>query len=138
MRRRRRRRAEWILGGWGNKQHGIQTHFAEQDQLLERVPADRGEPMVRCEDRDDRRKMDCYLDGKFMQSAEVLHHRVPTMFTSATRDDKTGETILKVVNPGKEAAAATVLLQGGPHVQAGGLTIVLTGNPADDNTFRKT
>ena len=31
-------RAQWILGGWGNQQHGIQTHFAEQDQLLDRVP----------------------------------------------------------------------------------------------------
>ncbi len=82
-------------------------------------------------------KMDCYLDGKLVQTAEVLHHHVPSLFTSAARDEKSGDIILKVVNPGKEAAAATVLLQGAQRVQAGGLAIVLTGNPADDNTFEK-
>ena len=28
---------KWILGGWGNKQFGIVSHFAEQDQFIERV-----------------------------------------------------------------------------------------------------
>ncbi|HEY2759908.1 MAG TPA: alpha-L-arabinofuranosidase C-terminal domain-containing protein, partial [Pirellulales bacterium] len=30
-------RAQWILGGWANSQDGVLTHFAEQDQLLDRV-----------------------------------------------------------------------------------------------------
>ena len=130
--------AQWILGGWNNEQHGIQSHFAEQDQLLQRVPGSI-EPNRWYDVKIviSGAKMDCYLDGKLVQTAEVLHHHVPSLFTSAARDEKSGDIILKVVNPGKEAAAATVLLQGAQRVQAGGLAIVLTGNPADDNTFEK-
>ena len=81
--------------------------------------------------------MDCYLDGKLVQSAEVLHHHVPTLFTSAVRDDKTGETILKVVNPANQPAAANIQLRGAPRVQPTAQATVLTGNLADENTFEK-
>lgn len=82
-------------------------------------------------------KMDYYLDGKLVQSAEVLHHHLPSLFTSAARDDKSGDIILKVVNPGKEAAASTIQLRGAQRVQPTGQAFVLSGNPADENTFEK-
>ena len=50
-------RASWILGGWDNEQHGIQTHFAEQDQLLVRsAGVDRTESLVRCKSGSQRRE----------------------------------------------------------------------------------
>jgi alpha-L-arabinofuranosidase len=130
--------AQWILGGWGNQSHGIQTHFAEQDQLLDRIPGS----------IEDNRwydikiaihgaRMECYLDGKLVQSADVLHHHVPSLFTSAARDDKTGETILKVVNPGSESTDATIKLSGIDDVQQTGQATVLTGNLTDENSLDK-
>ncbi len=131
-------RAQWQLGGWGNTQHGILTHYAEQDQLLERVPG----KLVDNQWYDIKivvtgAKMDCYLDGKLIQSAEVLHHRVPALFTSATRDEKNGETILKVVNPGNAPGDATIKLQGAGRVDAQGTVTTLTGNLTDENSFDK-
>jgi alpha-L-arabinofuranosidase len=129
--------AQWILGGWDNKQHGILTHYAEQDQLLERVPGTLETNRwydVKIVLRGG--KMDCYLDGKLVQSAEILHHRVPAVFASATRDDKTGEVILKLVNPGDKASPVTIDLQGASKIQPRGQQIILAGQgPADENTI---
>jgi alpha-L-arabinofuranosidase len=131
-------RAQWILGGWKNQQHGIQTRFAEQDQLLERVPGTiESNRWYDVKIALTGAKMEYYLDGKLVQSAEVLHHHLPSLFTSAARDDKSGDIILKVVNPGKEAAASTIQLRGAQRVQPTGQAFVLSGNPADENTFEK-
>lgn len=130
--------AQWILGGWGNKQHGILTHYAEQDQLLERVPGTiESNRWYDVKVVVQGSKMECFLDGKLIQSAEVLHHRVPGLFTSATKDEKTGETILKVVNAGSAPTAATIKLQGASSIAATGKLLVLTANLADENSFEK-
>jgi alpha-L-arabinofuranosidase len=129
--------ARWFLGGWGNAQHGIVTHYAEQDQLIERVPGslETGrwydiKIVVK------QSKIECYLDGKLIQTAEVLRHRVPTLFTSATRDEKTGETILKVVNPGDQPTRATIKINGVSSLAPTGRATILTGKNADENTFQ--
>jgi alpha-L-arabinofuranosidase len=130
--------AQWILGGWDNKQHGIMTHYAEQDQLLDRVPGTIETNRwytIQISVKGD--KMECSLDGTPVQSAEILHLRVPTLFTSAAKDESTGQTILKVVNPQDEPAEVTIQLQGAAHVLPTGTEIVLKGAPADENSFDK-
>ena len=130
--------AQWILGGWGNTQDGIRTHYAEQDQLLECVPGKLEENRwydIKVSVKGAR--MECYLDGKLVESAEILLHRVPSLFTSATRDVLSGETILKVVNPGDEAARTTIQLRGVEGVAAVAKTIVISGGLADENSFEK-
>ncbi len=128
-------RAQWILGGWNNQQHGIQTHFAEQDQLLERVNgAIESNRWYDIKIAMTGARMECYRDGKLVESANVLHHRVPTLFTSASRDDATRETIVKVVNPGSNLVEATIKLSGIKSIKSG-LTTVLSGNPTDENTL---
>jgi alpha-L-arabinofuranosidase len=130
-------RAQWLLGGWENKQHGIQTHFAEQDQLLERVPGSlENNRWYDVKVQLQKGRMDCYLDEKRVQTAEVLHHRVPAVFSSAARDDSTGETILKLVNSGNESSDVTIQLKGVDKVSAG-QAIVLAGQLADENTLDK-
>jgi alpha-L-arabinofuranosidase len=127
---------QWRLGGWGNTQHGILTHYAEQDQMLERVAGTLENNRwydVKVTIRG--AQIECFLDGQLIQKAQVLHHKVPALFTSATRDQATGETILKVVNPGNAAIQATVQLQGVTQLAGTAQAIVLTGNPEDENTF---
>lgn len=53
---------------------------------------------------------------------------------SATRDSRTGEIILKLVNLGA-AAPVTIEINGAASVGSGGTAITLAGNPADTNSL---
>ena len=131
-------RAQWILGGWGNAQHGIQTHFAEQDQLLDRVPGSiEAGRWYDIKIAMHGARMQCYLDGELIQSADVLDHHVPTLFTTAARDEQTGEIILKVVNPGDDVCDSKIKLTGVEHLQPTGKVTILSGNLTDENTLDK-
>jgi alpha-N-arabinofuranosidase len=126
-------RALWVLGG-PDQQHIVQTHYAEQDQILDRAPGtiepDRWYD-VKIVLKGSR--MECWLDGKLLQTVEVLHHRVPSLFTSAARDEKSGETILKVVNPTNDATDATIKLAGADNTQRNARAITLAGQLLDEN-----
>src|SRR5262249_10737781 len=131
-------RAQWILGGWNNKQYGIQTHFAEQDQLLNQVPGSiENNRWYEIKIMVTGAKMECYLDGKLIQSAEILSRKIPSLFASAARDEKTGETILKVVNPGNEALTADLFLHTAGKVESTAQASVLEGKPSDENLLGK-
>jgi alpha-L-arabinofuranosidase len=120
--------ATWSLGGWGNQYFAIQSHYAEQDQFLGRVPG--ALETGRWYDLKIILKgphMDCYLDGKLIQSADVLRRRVPALFASATRDEKAGEVILKVVNPGGDVGETQIHLAGLTRVASEAKVITLTG-----------
>ena len=131
--------AEWILGGQGNTRHAIETQYAQQRQLVAQTPGSietgrwydvkvvlRG------------RHMDCFLDGKLVQSAEVLPRQMQQIYASATRDEKAGEIILKVVNPGPEPADVAIRLDGVTRVSSTAQATVLTGEQGDAvNSFEK-
>jgi alpha-L-arabinofuranosidase len=82
-------------------------------------------------------QMECYLDGNLVQKAEVLPRRVPALFTSATLDKATGETILKVVNPGDDASQTTIQLNGASRIQPMGQATILTGELTAENQVGK-
>jgi alpha-N-arabinofuranosidase len=58
------------------------------------------------------------------------------LFASASRDDATGDVIVKLVNPGPTARDVRVTLNGATPV-AGGQRIVLTGDPAAENSLQR-
>jgi alpha-L-arabinofuranosidase len=130
-------RAEWVLGGRDNTRHAIETQYAEQRQLVTHAPGslETGrwydvEVVVRG------RQMECFLDGRRVHSAEVLPRRSLQVYASATRDEKTGEIILKVVNPGAEPADVAVQLDGAERVSSSAQATVLTGErPEAVNSF---
>ncbi len=126
----------WNIGGYRNKSHALQFHLAQQDNLLSQVPGsiDTGRWYdVRIELKGS--KIDCYLDGKLIQSADVPAPQIQSLYASATRDNSTGQVILKVVNPGGEAIDTDVNLDGLTGVQPEAKTIVLTGQLSDEDTF---
>jgi alpha-L-arabinofuranosidase len=57
----------------------------------------------------------------------VLRRRVPALFASATRDEKAGEVILKVVNPGGDVGETQIHLDGLTRVASEVKVITLTG-----------
>jgi alpha-L-arabinofuranosidase len=129
--------ATWSLGGWGNRFFTIQSHYAEQDQFLGRVPG--AIETGRWYDIKivlNGPHLDCSLDGKLIQSADILLRRVPALFASATRDEKAGEVILKVVNPDGNVSETQIHLAGLTRVASAGKVITLTSaSPGDVNSL---
>jgi alpha-L-arabinofuranosidase len=77
-----------------------------------------------------------YLDGKLVQEVGNIRTSVKVLFTSAARDDKSGDVILKVVNASFESLAAQIELKGAGALTGSGKAVVLTsGNPLDENTL---
>jgi alpha-N-arabinofuranosidase len=121
-------RADWSLGGQANKKHAIVTQYAQQSQLVAETPGSiqKGrwydvKVVVRG------RRMECYLDGKLVQSAEVLPRQIRRVYASAVRDEKTRDIVLKVVNPGDEATDVAVQIGGAAGVAGEAQATVLSG-----------
>jgi alpha-L-arabinofuranosidase len=123
----------WNLGGFSNKTHSIQYRFAQQDHMLTQMPGsiDAGrwyDLKIQLQGT----KVDCYLDGRLVQSAEAPTVHTQRLYASAARDEKTGELIVKVVNPGDDSRETQIKLAGlsgvGPETKA----IVLTGGAGSE------
>ena len=117
----------WNIGGYQNKFHGIEARLAQQDHLVAQVPGsiETGRWYdVKVELKGSR--LNCYLDGKLVLSAEVPPPQVQSLYASAVRDDKAGEIILKVVNPGDKPCLTGIQLAGvagvAPEIKAITLT----------------
>jgi len=67
-----------------------------------------------------------YLDGKLVQEVGDIRTSVKGLFTSAARDDKSGDVILKVVNVFFESLAAQIELKGAGALTGSGKAVVLT------------
>jgi alpha-L-arabinofuranosidase len=127
----------WNLGGMRNTSHILQFHLGQQDEHLSQVPGtiDAGRWYdVKIELKG--AKLDCYLDGKLVQSTEAPPPQVQRLYASAVRDEKAGEVILKVVNPGGDSCVAGIQLSGvagiAPEIKA----TVLTGAGLEaENSF---
>ena len=127
----------WNLGGRDNQCHILQFRLGQQDQLISQVPGtvETGRWYdVRVELNG--AKLDCYLDGKLVQSAEVLPPRIQALYASAVRDETAGEIILKVVNPGDAPHVTGIQISGVASVAPEILAIELTGAGLDaENSF---
>ena len=127
----------WNLGGRGNQSHVLLFHLGQQDQFVSQVPGtiDTGrwyDVKIQLKGA----KLDCYLDGKLVQSAEVPPPQIQCLYASAVRDEKTDEVILKVVNPGDEVGETQIHLAGLANVASEVKAITLTGaNPGDVNSL---
>jgi alpha-L-arabinofuranosidase len=122
----------WNLGGWGNAQHGI-----ELNEILTQVPGhiETGRWYdIRVEVQDQNIK--CYLDGKLIH--DFNQAGLPSLFASATQDQKSGQMILKVVNGSEKALDTEISLQGAKELAGTGQEIVLTSeHPTDENTLEQ-
>ncbi len=127
--------AAWNLEGG---QATMLTHFAEQDQLLSQKAytwdaAAWHDIKIALNGT----HVEGYVDGQLVQSADLPVRRTPTLFTSAVREDGTGELILKVVNPGADLLTAKVNFKGLSSTKDTGTATVLTGGLADENSIEQ-
>lgn len=66
-----------------------------------------------------------------IQSTSGLHK----LYTSAIRDTKRSEIIVKIVNPSPEKGIVRIALAGARIVAPGRVTVLTSANPADENSF---
>jgi alpha-L-arabinofuranosidase len=123
----------WNIGGYQNKFHGLQARLAQQDHLVAQMPGsiETGRWYdVKVELKGSR--LNCYLDGKLVQSADLPPPQIQCLYASATRDNGTGEVIVKVVNPGNNATETKISLSGVSQIAPEALVVVLAGDNLHD------
>jgi alpha-L-arabinofuranosidase len=127
----------WNLGGWGNKFHGLLSHLGQQDRLFARVPG--SIETGRWYDIKvvlHAARVDCFLDGNLLQSADIPARRTLAFFASASQVEPSGDIIIKVVNPTGDPAETVLQLRGLPALSPTAQATVLTSaTPADENSF---
>jgi len=119
----------WNLGGWGNREHGIEfnrtpvgRHVAgkiEQGRWYDIKVALQG------------RRIRCYLDGKLVHDESAPG--TERFYALAGRDEDRGELILKVINTSPDPVATTLSLSGVERVSPEGEVTVLRSERLDDN-----
>jgi alpha-L-arabinofuranosidase len=120
----------WNIGGWRNSKHGIEMGgtIAEKKGSIETGKWYDIKVVTRG------RSIKCYLDGKLVH--DVNQGAVNPLYASATRDEKSGDVIVKVVNTSAGAVEAIIDLKGAQQVASTAQVIVLaSANPADENSL---
>ncbi len=124
------RKSWWNLGGWGNVRHGLEIEGFNAAPVSGRIETGRWYD-IRVEVKDG--GFQCYLDNQLIHEAKPALMRA--IHASATRDDQTGESILKLVNAGEEPRPVEITLagmNGGGQAQGWELT---SENSGDENSL---
>lgn len=127
--------AWWNVGGWRNTQNAIEWNRSPIGRRIRGnvetgkwydVKVDLGKDKIRC-----------YLDGKLVQ--EEAFPSISPLHSTASRDEKTGDIIVKVVNAGWSPQATDVTLAGAKNLGSKAEVIVLTSaNGMDENSIEQT
>jgi alpha-N-arabinofuranosidase len=130
---------EWNIGGWGNKQHGIQGHLASHSS--DRDILAQAEGSIEQDKWYDVRielagaNVKCYLDDKLVHDVEIPAPDLARVYATASRDQKSGDTIVKVVNVADDAAEVKLTLKGMADGELHATAITLSGSPDDINSI---
>jgi alpha-L-arabinofuranosidase len=127
-------RSWWNLGGWANTKDAI-----ELEDTLDSKPGyiETGR-WYNIRVKVQGSAIRCWLDGKLVH--EILKPRQAThrLYASATRDSKTGDVIMKVVNTASGPVNTEIKLQGAPRLSGLGQSIVLTSeDPWEENSLEQ-
>jgi len=125
-------RTRWDIGGYNNT-----VYYLEMGLFTESLPCNI-EPGVwhdiKMEVRSNSFKG--YLDGKLIQEVSDANMKVRSITASASKDEKSGDIILKVVNSSKGAGKTQIELKGAGKLSSTYTAIVLTStSPLDENTL---
>jgi alpha-L-arabinofuranosidase len=127
----------WNIGGWGNSRTVVETeeHGAKQEigQVSDVTVESNRWYDLKLEVSG--RQIRGYIDGRLV--TEATDTPVPgaqPMYATASRDDATGDVILKLVNVEGNARATMINLRGAGRVAPTAKAEVLTGDPHDVNS----
>lgn len=125
----------WNLGGWRNTRSAFERSFGGSKYEVGQPTEDKIETGrwydIRLEIKGDVVK--AYLDNRLVGEIKDMARPLQPLYATASRDEKTGEVIAKVVNVGNVPQTLKVNLSGAQARFAKAL--VLTGEPMDENTL---
>lgn len=125
-------RTWWNLGGWENQRHGVEIG-GTLDPKAGSIESGRWYA-IKVEIRG--LEVKCWLDGRLVHDIRRTLRTVESLFASATRDESTHDTILKVVNVAAAPTEVDLDFTGVPPFSPMGQAIVLTSaSPKDENTL---
>jgi len=126
-------RIRWDLGGYWNS-----VHIIEMGLISESMSAniETGKWYdIKLEIRGNSVKG--YLDGKLVQEVADDRTKVNSLCASASRDDKTGNIILKVANAANETVNSQIDLKGAGKLSGGKVIVLASSSPLDENTLEE-
>ncbi len=127
----------WNLGGWGNTRSAFERNFGGSKYEVGQSTTDKIETGrwydIRLELKGDTVKG--YLDGRLVQEIKDMQTPLAPLYSTASRDEKSGDVIVKVVNVSATPQLLHVDLQGATQVEKTVAAQVLTGQPNDENTL---
>ena len=125
-------RLRWDLGGFWNSVHFMETGITSVS-MKAGIEPDRWYD-IKIEILGNSVKG--YLDGKLVQEVSDDRLNAQSLCASASRDDSSGEIILKVVNTAIETVTTQIDIRGAAKLSGNGKIIVLTSeSPLDENTL---
>lgn len=127
-------RVWWNLGGLQNVRHGVEIG-STLDPESGSIETGRWYA-IKIEVRG--LGVKCWLDGQLIHDLQRARRSLQTLFASATRDEKAGDLILKVVNTAPTPLETEIELRGVNRPGTQGQAIVLTSeSPKDENTLEQ-
>jgi len=126
-------RTWWNLGGWNNTQDALENGGVI-DPKPGRIETGRWYD-IRLEISGNH--IMCYLDGHLVHNINYeSDQQVAALYSSASRDKKTGDLVVKAVNVSANPLKTEINLSGAKGLTGKGLATVLTSaTPADENTL---
>lgn len=124
-----RRRVQFNVGGWGNRQHGLEAEGVVR-QVRGSVETGRWYD-VKVETKG--RHVTASLDGKVVFSEDLP--RTDTVLAISGRDEKSGELIVKLLNTGDTVAEIDLALTGATLSGSGQATQLASDDADAENSF---
>lgn len=126
-------RTWWNIGGWGNTQDAIEngtTIDAKPGQVETGRWYD-----IKVEVTG--KHVQCYLDGQLIHDVDYeTDDQVNALYACASRDDQSGDVIVKVVNANSDPLETGLEFAGAKNLSGKGEAIVLTSeNSTDENSL---
>ncbi len=124
-------KAWWNIGGWGNSRHAIEMGGILGNEVPGKIETGRWYD-IRVEVKG--QHIQCYLDGKLVH--DITTPPVKSLVATASRDEASGELILKVVNVTSTAQQTDLQFNGVKRVTGPARALVLASEkPTDENTL---
>ena len=124
-------KAWWNLGGWGNNRHAVEMGGVVGNEVPGKIETGRWYD-IRVEVKGDH--IQCYLDGKLMH--DIVTPPVKSLVATASRDEASGDLIVKIVNVTSMAQETALQLNGVKRVNGPARALVLASEkPTDENTL---
>jgi len=128
----------WNIGGWGNTRHAIEQSVVGAKRQVGDSPTGSVETGrwydIKVEVKGN--ELACYLDGKLIQRGKLEPQTLPGIYALGGKNEKTGQIIIKAVNPGSAPLNTTFRIEGAAKLKPKARVLTLaSAKPTDENTL---